>query len=99
MAVLLQCFLTELCPEIGCPLLLRIRPATFSDALKDAEEIEYVQAFNSLGEEIHATEQQRDSQSVWIALPFASELSFKLLRASTEGGRQPVQPLLTHYPY
>ena len=36
---------------------------------------------------------------LWSRRPFASELSFKLPRASTEGGRQPVQPLLTHHPY
>ena len=56
LAVLLEYFLTGLCPEIGRQLLLRNQPATFSDALKDAEEIEYALAFNGSGEEIYAIE-------------------------------------------
>ena len=36
---------------------------------------------------------------LWSRRPFASELSFKLPRASTKGGQQLVQPLLTNHPY
>ena len=50
--LLLQRFLTGLRPEIGRQLLLRNRPTTFTDVLKDVEEIEYALAFNGLGEGI-----------------------------------------------
>ena len=53
-AVLLQRFLTGLRPEIGRQLLLRNRPDTFTNALKDAEEIEYALAFDGSGEGICA---------------------------------------------
>ena len=63
--VILQCFLTGLCPEIGCQLLLCNRPTTFIDTLKDAEEIEYaliwIRAYMRLNT-------RRDSQNILIVL-------------------------------
>ena len=58
-AVLLQHFLTGLCPEISCQLLLRNRPETFANALKDAEEIEYALEFDGSGEGINAIEHKK----------------------------------------
>ena len=58
-AVLLQRFLTGLRPQIGRQLLLRNRPATFADALKDAVEIEYALEFDDSGEGIHAITQSK----------------------------------------
>ena len=58
-AVLLQHFLTGLHPEIGHQLLLRNRPATFTDALKDAEEIEYALVFDGSGEGIYTIEHKK----------------------------------------
>lgn len=58
-AVLLQRFLTGLRPEIGRQLLLRNRPTTFADALKDAVEIEYALELDDLGEGIHAVAQSK----------------------------------------
>ena len=57
-AVLLQHFLTGLRPEIGRQLLLRNRPDTFANALKDAEEIEHALAFDS-GEGINAIQHKK----------------------------------------
>ena len=58
-AVLLQHFLTGLRPEIGRQLLLRNRPDTFANALKDAEEIEYALAFDDSGEGINAIQHKK----------------------------------------
>ena len=57
--VLLQHFLTGLRPEISCQLLLRNRPETFANALKDAEEIEYALEFDGSGEGINAIEHKK----------------------------------------
>ena len=51
--VLLQRFLTGLCPEIGRQLLLRNRPVNFADALKDAIDIEYALQFDSSDDTIN----------------------------------------------
>ena len=53
-AVLLQCFLIGLRPEIGQQLLLRKKPANFADTLKDAIDIEYVLQFDSSDDTINA---------------------------------------------
>ena len=60
-AVLLQHFLTGLRPEISRQLLLRNRPETFTNALKDAdaEEIEYALAFDDSGEGINAIQHKK----------------------------------------
>ena len=58
-AVLLQHFLTGLRPEISRQLLLRNRPETFTNALKGAEEIEYVLAFDDSGEGINAIQHKK----------------------------------------
>ena len=58
-AVLLQHFLTGLCPEISRQLLLCNRPETFTNALKDAEEIEYALTFDDSGEGINAIQHKK----------------------------------------
>ena len=59
-AVLLQRFLTALRPEIGHKLLLRNKPNTFADALKDAVEIEYALGFDDSSREgVHAIAQHK----------------------------------------
>ena len=58
-AVSLQHFLTGLRPEISRQLLLRNRPETFTNALKDAEEIEYALAFDDSGEGINAIQHKK----------------------------------------
>ena len=52
--VLLQRFLTGLCPEIAHQLLLRNRPTDFTAALKDAIEIEYALEFDNQDDTINA---------------------------------------------
>ena len=53
-AVLLQRFLTGLCPEIDRQLLLKNKPANFTDALKDAIDIKHALQFDSSDDIIHA---------------------------------------------
>ena len=53
-AVLLQHFLTGLCPGIDRQLLLKNKPANFADALKDAIDIKYALQFDSSDDTIHA---------------------------------------------
>ena len=49
-SVLLQRFLTGLCPDISCQLLLCSRPTTFTAAVKDATDVEYTLEFG--GEDV-----------------------------------------------
>ena len=58
-AVLLQRFLTGLRLEIGRQLVLRNKPETFANALKDAEEIEYALEFDDSDKGINAIEHKK----------------------------------------
>ena len=53
-SVLLQRFLTGLCPDISCQLLLSSRPTTFIAAVKNATNVEYALEFGGEEVGIHA---------------------------------------------
>ena len=52
--MLLQRFLTGLCPEIGRQLLLRMKPTDFPAAVKTAVDVEYALQFDGSDECINA---------------------------------------------
>ena len=57
--VLLQRFLTGLCPEISHQLLLHQKPANFSAALKDTMATEYALEFGGNDDTIYTVEQKQ----------------------------------------